>query len=229
MLEDTAVFREKGGLVKFLASKQIKKQLKKQASHASRTDRLSLQEKRMEYATLQQLLDHNVKLLLAGNFDNEEEQTRLLNYSNLLGIQSMTGQLGLLVDSVTEVSSCQIKQPDGSLKPGKRRISMADTLSSIHDMQVDMLSLIEMIADIVHEMGKAQNIWLDDKGVQRSPYEDRPEDEERRKTEVPVDPSIVNTDSDALADGEESVKVDDLRRVSDEFVKKGKADLGADA
>ena len=180
----------------------------------------------MEFAKLQQLLDYNIALLLSGTVEKDDEQTRLLNYSNLLGLQIMTGQIGLLVDSVTEVSTCQIKQPDGSLKPGKRRISMADTLSSMHDMLVDMLTLADMLADITHDMAKAQNLWLDEKGVQRSPYEDRPEDVERRKTEAPVGLPVVGEESDALADGEEPVNADDLRRVSNEFVKKGKANLG---
>ena len=218
-----AHLRSKGGVAKLLASKVVKKQ----ASKASRTDRFSLQEKRMEYAKLQQLLDYNVKLLLSGAVEKEDEQARLLNYTNIIGIQIMTGQMGLMVDALTEVSKCQIKQPDGSLKPGKRRISIAETMSDVHDMHVDLLTLTDMLTSITHEMGKAQNLWLDEKtGVQRSPYEDRPEDVERRKTESPTGPDVVSEDEDALADGEEPVDVDDLRRVSDEFVKKGKADLG---
>jgi len=219
-----AHLRSKGGISKLLASKQVRKQ----ASKASRTDRLALQDKRIKFAKLQQVLNYNVELLLSGAVEKEDEQARLLNYTNVLGIQIMTEQLGLLVDALTEVTKCQIKQPDGSLKPGKRRISIAETMSDVHDMQVDMLTLTDMFTDITHEMGKAQNLWLDEKtGVQRSPYEDRPEDVERLKAEAPAGPQVVSADDeDAVADGEES-DADDMLRMSDEFVKKGKADLGA--
>lgn len=217
-----AHLHNKGGFAKLLASKQVKKK----AAKASRTDRLALQEKRMDFAKLQQVLDYNVELLLSGAVEKEDEKMRLLNYTNIIGIQIMTGQLGLLVDALTEVSKCQIKQPDGSLKAGKRRISVAETLSDVHDMNVDLTTLAEMIADITHEMGKAQRLWVDEKtGVQRSPYESRPEDIERIKAEAPQGAQVVGEDAEAVADADEMEGVDDLRRTSEEFIRKGKADF----
>jgi hypothetical protein len=209
-----------GGFSKLLASKKLKKRARKN----SRTDRFSLQERRDAYAGYQEVLDYEVKLLESGAVKKEDEQARLLTHANLIGIQIMTAQLGLVVDSLTEAFVFpKVKQKDGSIKPQKLRISIAETMSELHDMHVDLGDTVRMLADIAHTMGKAQNLWFDEKtGVQRSPYEDRPEDIERKKKEEVLDDQVTENDESEDIDSD---KIDDLRRMSSEFIRTGKVTL----
>ncbi len=191
------------------------KQVRKTAEKASKTDVLSLQKKRIQLDGKRQFLQAQVDMLLSGKCE-PEDVSKIMNVSNLVAMQGMIEGLCLITDCVTEVESCKIKQKDGSVKPGKRRFSVGQLTSDVHDMLVDSLEIQDITCQILNDMGVTTNVWQDKHGVCRSPY---------LKDNLPIqdDPAEkeIEEGQGAVADDDEitGLQDEDLRRASD-FLKK---------
>lgn len=212
-----------------VSGKYKAKWLEKIADKASRTDCLALQQKRIELEKKVQFTDKMIEMLVSGKDENGEPmdsdgKTRLMNLVSLSGMSGMLRGMCLLADCLTEVSACKIKQPDGTLKPGRKRISLAENLTDIHDMMIDGLAVADMHCQITHDIAYAGEVWKDDKGVNVSPYQT-----ESNAPEKPKETAVVEaTDQDALpVDAEDAENVD--LRIAKDYVKTGKANTEGQA
>jgi len=147
------------------------KWVKKAAERAARTDRLALQNKRIELGQRYEVLDCLIKDLLSGQIADAGQQERMMNYANLLGMQVIAGGGLLTADALTEAEKCRIVQSDGSLKKGTRRFGVAELVSDLREMIIDMSNLADLQANLLHDIAKAWQVWRDESGVSRSPYE----------------------------------------------------------
>ena len=187
------------------------KQVRKTAEKASRTDVLALQKKRIALDGKRQFLQEQVDMLTSGKCAPEDVQ-KIMNVSNLVAMQSMIEGLCLIVDCVTEVEPCKIKQPDGSTKPGKRRFSVGQLTSDLHDMIVDSLEIQDITCQILNDMGVATNVWSDRHGVCRSPYlkDGLPVEDKKEVDAIDVNQGGVSDEDEVTG-----LQDNDLRRASD--------------
>jgi len=186
------------------------KKLQKMAEKASRTGRLDLERKRMklqeqaifvsEIATmlsvkstepwpnLEEAPDDATRKVWARQVqDRQEFMNNWLNMANLAGMAGYLEGLGLIVDCVTEVEECKVRQKDGTVEPGKRRISVAENLTEIHDFFVDQLKLAEAQLQMTHDLlARSVGFGQDEHGVEeeKSPYEGKETEEKEAVPEV---------------------------------------------
>jgi len=201
---------------KMLAVISKSKLIKKLARKASKTDCLSLEKKREELEQQRIAISAMMEELIAGNCDQEQRE-KMMNHMNLLGMNAMILGIGLMVDCTSEASKCRIRQPDGSLKPGTKRISVAETTTDIHDMVVDLTAMVEVVTGCVHQTAKHEKVWIDKHNVSISPYE-KEMDGDDDDAKIPE----VGADQGALADEDAHQENVDLRQAR-EFIAKDEA------
>jgi len=180
------------------------KWLKGEAERASKTTRLALQDRRVKLAE-QSVLIQNISAKLSDPDIPDGEKTKLSNLANISGMVGYLEGLGLIVDSLTEVEPCRIQKKDGEIVPGKRRISVAENISEVHDMLIDVIKLLDVLVEMQHDMVSAQiGFGKDEHGVplKKTPYADPSEDEPVREAAP-----IKEGEGDAVSVAEEEARI----------------------
>lgn len=189
-----------------LAQAMKNKHFKRLVEKESRTSRLALQERRLRLEAINQYIGNDINELLNNKKLSAAEREQKTNMCNLLAMQGITLGLGLVVDSVTRVYTKTKRDPEtGEMVSGKKRVSIAENLESVHDMMIDLLQLQDIDVNISNDIALRFKVWQDAHGVNRSPYikdTDDPDAPEDLQKEVD-DPDVVTEKEEREILGEE--------------------------